>query len=44
MSGGWDEDRDGAARAARLAAYRAQGVEGGRGGSRVSVMLYAPER
>jgi hypothetical protein len=29
--GSWDDDRDGAARAARLAAYRTQGVEGGRG-------------
>jgi hypothetical protein len=27
MSSGWDEDRDDAARAAKLAAYRAQGIE-----------------
>jgi hypothetical protein len=27
MSSGWDEDRDGAARAARLAANQAQGIE-----------------
>jgi hypothetical protein len=27
MSGGWDEERDGRARAVKLAAYRAQGIE-----------------